>query len=151
MPKTKATIKMIPVMLFCTLVVLACAHTGHHTAIEEHGAGIGLYQELVDIYTGPLNHMRAVRRGSCAMWPSCSDYSRQAITRYGFLRGWVMTMERLMRCGRDETRLAPKILVKGLWKYHDPVEANAIWLSAKPGLDTSADARDRNQKRSQTP
>ena len=35
-----------------------------------------------------------------------------------------MSMDRLMRCGRDEVRLAPKIWVNGEWKIFDPVETN---------------------------
>jgi hypothetical protein len=35
-----------------------------------------------------------------------------------------MSMDRLMRCGRDETRTAPRILVHGKWKYYDPIESN---------------------------
>ena len=76
-----------------------------------------------------MNHLKAVRRGECQMYPSCSEYSRQAIARYGFAKGWVMSMDRLLRCGRDEIRLAPRILVNGKWKYYDPVESNDVWHS----------------------
>jgi len=61
------------------------------------------------------------------MHPSCSEYSRQAIARFGFARGWVMSMDRLMRCGRDETRFAPKLWVNGKVKYFDPIENNDLW------------------------
>jgi hypothetical protein len=56
------------------------------------------------------------------MHPSCSEYSRQAVARFGFAKGWVMSMDRLMRCGRDEVRMAPKIRVNGKLKYYDPIE-----------------------------
>ena len=58
------------------------------------------------------------------MYPSCSQYSKEAVARFGFVKGWVMSMDRLMRCGRDEVRLAPKIWVNGEWKIFDPVETN---------------------------
>ena len=51
----------------------------------------------------------------------------EAVGRYGFIKGWVMSMDRLMRCGRDEVRLAPKIWVNEEWKVFDPVETND-WL-----------------------
>lgn len=37
-----------------------------------------------------------------------------------------MTCDRLMRCGRDETELSPRIMVDGELKYYDPVQANEI-------------------------
>jgi hypothetical protein len=58
------------------------------------------------------------------MYPSCSEYSRKAVARFGFAKGWVMSMDRMMRCGRDETRLAPIIWVNGKLKYYDPIEKN---------------------------
>ncbi len=61
------------------------------------------------------------------MYPSCSKYSELAIHKHGFAVGWMMTMDRLMRCGRDEMKLAPKIFVNGEWRYYDPVESNDFW------------------------
>lgn len=34
----------------------------------------------------------------CRFYPSCSDYSRQAIERFGLGRGSVLTLKRLCRC-----------------------------------------------------
>ena len=34
----------------------------------------------------------------CRFVPSCSDYARQAIARYGVLRGGVYSVRRLLRC-----------------------------------------------------
>jgi putative membrane protein insertion efficiency factor len=36
--------------------------------------------------------------GSCRFVPSCADYSAQAITRHGVLRGSWLTARRLVRC-----------------------------------------------------
>ena len=88
---------------------------------------VSFYEGIIKIYRGPLNHLKAVRRGTCPMYPSCSEYSRQAIARFGLIKGWVMSMDRLMRCGRDEMRLVPKIWVNGQLKYFDPIENNAFW------------------------
>ncbi len=89
---------------------------------------------LLDIYHGPLNHLQAVRRGECPMHPSCSEFARQAIAKHGPIKGWLMATDRLMRCGRDETRLAPKVLINGRVKYYDPVGGNDFWWAKKqPG------------------
>ena len=78
-------------------------------------------------YRGPLNHLEAVRRGECPMHPSCSEYCSQAIARHGLVLGWMMTTDRLMRCGRDEMKFAQRVLVNGNWKFYDPVEYNDFW------------------------
>jgi len=78
-------------------------------------------------YQGPLHHLAAVRRGECPMYPSCSEYCSQAIARHGWVLGWIMAADRLMRCGRDEMKLARRIRVEGNWKFYDPVESNDFW------------------------
>jgi len=65
------------------------------------------------------------------MYPSDSEYSLQSIQKHGMLVGWIMTMDRLMRCGRNETRFAPRVFINGKWKYYDPVENNDFWWSDK--------------------
>jgi len=65
------------------------------------------------------------------MYPSCSEFARQAIARHGLIMGWIMATDRLMRCGRDETRLAPKIEINDRIKYFDPVDDNDFWWTEK--------------------
>ncbi len=106
--------------------------------IEDGGESAGdPLTGVIEFYRGPLNHLSAVRYGECPMYPSCSEYGRQAIQKHGMAIGWLMAHDRLMRCGRDEKRLAPKILVNGKWKYYDPVEHNDRWWS---GAETHAPA-----------
>ena len=100
------------------------------TTVRPEGANAA-HNPLVDWYHGPLNHLSAVRRGPCPMHPSCSEYARQATAKHGPIIGWLMATDRLMRCGRDETRLAPKIRVNGRVKYHDPVDNNDFWWVRK--------------------
>jgi len=86
---------------------------------------------LLDLYRGPLNHLSAVRRGPCPMYPSCSEYARQAMAKHGPVTGWLMATDRLMRCARDETRLARVVWVNGQAKYYDPVDNNDFWWVKK--------------------
>lgn len=58
------------------------------------------------------------------MYPSCSAYSMEAIQKYGLIKGWVMTCDRLLRCGRDEVKLAPRVIIGGEAYCHDPVADN---------------------------
>jgi putative component of membrane protein insertase Oxa1/YidC/SpoIIIJ protein YidD len=123
--KTKSTINAWLLLMLCILTIQGCAHNSQNQT-ESMLANASFYQGAIKFYRGPLNHLRAVRRGECPMYPSCSEYSRQAIARFGFTKGWVMSMDRMMRCGRDETRLAPKIWVNGKLKYYDPIEKNNL-------------------------
>lgn len=129
--KTKVIVKSGMLLLFCALAFYACAHTAQYQE-EPKTPGASFYEGIISFYRGPLNHFRAVRRGECPMYPSCSEYSRQAVARFGFAKGWVMSMDRLMRCGRDEIRIAPKIWVNGKLKYYDPIEGNDFY----PGILT---------------
>ncbi len=35
----------------------------------------------------------------CRFHPSCSEYSRLAFVKYGFFKGVLLTLKRLVRCG----------------------------------------------------
>lgn len=50
--------------------------------------GLRSYQLGVSPWLGP----------TCRFSPSCSEYARGAILRYGLLRGSVLTIRRLLRC-----------------------------------------------------
>jgi hypothetical protein len=46
------------------------------------------------------------RRGLCLQTPTCSEYGRQAISRYGLARGGIMTAWRIFTCNSCLTRPA---------------------------------------------
>jgi putative component of membrane protein insertase Oxa1/YidC/SpoIIIJ protein YidD len=117
----------IAVVILFACLLLSCSHSDG--VKKEMRKSDGLYSSILEIYRGPLNHLSAVRRGECPMYPSCSEYSRLAIRKHGFAVGWAMTVDRLMRCGRDELKQAPRIFVDGGWRYYDPVENNDFWWS----------------------
>ena len=119
-------------IMICVLLFVGCTH---YTA---NGPQVSLYEDFLGVYREPLNHMAAVRRGVCPMHPSCSEYSRQAVEKHGFSLGWAMAMDRLLRCGRDELKRAPRILVEGQWKIYDPLSANDNWWYLA-GEDTQPD------------
>jgi len=51
-------------------------------------AVIHFYQRFLSPFTGT----------SCRFYPSCSEYSIQALQKYGFLRGCCKTFARLLKC-----------------------------------------------------
>ncbi|MFH0926230.1 MAG: membrane protein insertion efficiency factor YidD [bacterium] len=71
---------------------------------------IRFYQKFISGRTGK----------QCPMYPSCSNYSYQSFQRYDFLKGYMMTCDRLMRCGH-EGHLYQKILLNKKEYYFNPV------------------------------
>jgi putative component of membrane protein insertase Oxa1/YidC/SpoIIIJ protein YidD len=63
----------------------------------------------------------------CPMYPSCSHYSRQAFEHYNPLTAWMLTADRLLRCGRDETRLSKPVVVNNRIKSKDTLADNTFW------------------------
>lgn len=49
---------------------------------------IKIYQKGISPYLG--------RR--CRFYPTCSEYSRQAITKYGAVKGTYLSVKRLLKC-----------------------------------------------------
>jgi uncharacterized protein len=82
---------------------------------------------IIHFYRGPLNHLSSVKYGQCPKYPGCSEYALRAIDKHGTLIGWMMTFDRLIRCGRDEINLSPEVMVNGQWKIYDTVEQNDFW------------------------
>ena len=75
---------------------------------------VTLYQKYI---SGPIG-------SRCPMYPSCSQYCIEAFQEHGFLMGWVMTCDRLMRCGRDEVTLSDPVWINGEKVTFDPVSNN---------------------------
>lgn len=49
---------------------------------------INFYQRKISKYTPR----------TCRFYPTCSDYSKQAIMKYGSLKGIYLTIKRILRC-----------------------------------------------------
>jgi len=117
--------KQLLFLFFSILSVTGCAAAGGRGA--EGGRYFPAAPDIISFYQGPLDHLNAVRSGRCPMQPSCSEYAKEAMARHGFLTGWTMSLDRLMRCGRDEKRVSPLVWVDGRWKIYDPLDANDFW------------------------
>lgn len=82
--------------------------------------GIRVYQK----YISPI------RGGQCPMYPTCSEYSIQAIKKHGFFIGIVMTADRFIH-ELDESEFAPLVKKGESFRFLDPVENNDFWWSNK--------------------
>jgi putative component of membrane protein insertase Oxa1/YidC/SpoIIIJ protein YidD len=63
----------------------------------------------------------------CPMHPTCSQYCSEAFKKHGALLGWIMCSDRLIRCGRDETRLSDPVWIDGVKHSFDPLSHNDFW------------------------
>lgn len=50
---------------------------------------------LVRIYQRWLSPLKGQ---TCRFYPTCSEYSIQAYTKYGFVKGTYLTVKRILRC-----------------------------------------------------
>lgn len=57
---------------------------------------IRLYQKTLSKDHGPLKILKPF--GQCRFYPTCSEFSYQAIEKYGVMQGGWIGIKRLMRC-----------------------------------------------------
>ena len=125
----KTMIRRLLLLVFTSSFLFSCASPGKIKG--ESGGVSNPLLSLIDVYRERLNHLSAVKVSQCPMYPSCSTYSMECLKKHGFLTGWVMTCDRLMRCGRDELKVSPQVMINREWKCYDPVENNDFWWYEK--------------------
>ncbi len=79
-------------------------------------ARIGVY--AIDWYKQNIASLNILQ---CDFYPTCSQYTKQAMQKYGFLKGWMMGCDRLMRCNHD-LWVYPEVKVDGQLKKYDPID-----------------------------
>lgn len=122
--KKQGGMRVLFLAVMCSSLPISCATSG--VTDKEIPYPQNPLAAVIELYQGPLNHLSAVKSSGCPMYPSCSQYCKESVERHGFFVGWMMTCDRLMRCGRDEAALSPRVMVDGELKYYDPVQANEI-------------------------
>ena len=83
-------------------------------------APVRFYQLRISPHDGPR----------CPLYPTCSDYARQALRRHGAVMGTLMTVDRLVQEPEVHAR-APRIWVHGRLRGHDPLSASDFWWSGR--------------------
>ena len=79
---------------------------------------------LVDLYR---DHISPLDGDRCPSLPTCSSYSVQAMEKHGLFIGWMMTVDRLIHEGQEETKVSPVVYYEGKWRIFDPVHNNDFW------------------------
>ncbi|MGC8866938.1 MAG: membrane protein insertion efficiency factor YidD [Elusimicrobiales bacterium] len=58
-----------------------------------------IYSDLIDILFISWKSIRIIMGpGNCRFMPSCSEYSKDALKRYGFIKGCFISFRRIMKC-----------------------------------------------------
>lgn len=52
---------------------------------------------MIDFYRNTLSMLSI---GTCRFYPSCSVYTKEAVLKYGALKGLVLGIKRIMRCNQ---------------------------------------------------
>ena len=97
---------------------------------SEGASGFNPAQWLLSMYK---NHISPVNGDRCPSYPSCSLYAEQAMEKHGFFMGWMMTVDRLIHEGKEETAVSPYIHSDGEDLILDPVENNDFWWHPRNG------------------
>lgn len=59
---------------------------------------IELYQKKISPAKKYLEHFGLLRNNSCVFYPSCSEYAKEAVRKYGILKGSILAFLRILRC-----------------------------------------------------
>ena len=82
-----------------------------------------VFDRMLHFYQHVISQVDGARSN---MYPTGSAYARQVFKKHGALLGIVLTTERLLHEG-NEWQIAPRIRKYGVWRIHDPVQANDWW------------------------
>ena len=121
------------IIIIWTIVVLALYPAGAEN--EYNGAKKNILEEKAKTHTGLFTYpvfffqkfISSADGDRCRMYPSCSNYAIKAFKKHGNIIGWIMTCDRLVRCGRDEIMLSDPIWINGKKHFQDQVENNDFW------------------------
>ncbi len=106
-------------------LVPAAAESGSRHRQGTRSGNLGTW--LVSLFR---DHISAVDGDRCPSLPSCAQYSIEAFSKHGFFVGWIMTVDRLIHEGSEESSVSPLIYdARGRLRIHDPVENNDFWWS----------------------
>lgn len=117
-------------MSFCLAFLLVATSDAPGMGGEEENSGLNPGLWLLSLYR---DHISPVDGDRCPSIPSCASYAEQAFKKHGFFIGWMMTVDRLIHEGKEETSVSPFVYYEGEVKIFDPLENNDFWWSPRDG------------------
>lgn len=85
-----------------------------------------MFKSLIYFYQ---TYISPTKGSTCKMYPSCSEYGKISIQKYGIIKGGLMIFDRLNRCGHDLNNYE-KIIINGNYLNKDlPKEINPIKIN----------------------
>ena len=100
--------------------------TGNNRKSVEDAGDAGRVGPLLWLVRGFQGFISPVDGDRCAMYPTCSGYSVDALKKHGPFMGFILTADRVMH-ETDEHLFAPGIIKHGVYRVYDPVERNDFW------------------------
>jgi hypothetical protein len=119
---------LMKVLIFFCFAFFLVVTSDTASSEEEPGLNPGLW--LLSLYR---DHISPVDGDRCPSIPSCSSYAERAFKKHGFFIGWMMTVDRLIHEGKEETSVSPFVYSEGKVKIFDPVENNDFWWYPRDG------------------
>ena len=127
-------IKKTPVIISFIILFICCSPCfggQNMTVAKKHNDSSETAEKQENFVLYPIkfykNYISKADGNRCPMYPSCSQYCMEAFKKHGAFSGWIMCSDRLMRCGRDETKVSPPVLINGEKLTFDPVNNNDFW------------------------
>ena len=112
-------------------VIWGCSHAGQRVRPDQRNISNDNKEKRGEALLSSIkfyqDYISRVDGDRCQMYPTCSQYCSEAIKKHGALLGWIMCSDRLMRDGRDETRLSDPVWVNGVRRSYDPLSNNDFW------------------------
>ena len=59
---------------------------------------IKIYQRFMSPIKNNFSLMFGYHETQCKYYPTCSEYARQAVEKYGVIRGSLLSIKRILRC-----------------------------------------------------
>ena len=87
---------------------------------EENQSVSIITKSILYLINSYQQHSKKIVASFCPMYPSCSQYSKEAIIKYDLL-GILMTFDRLHRCSHDLDKYQV-VFVNGRLKYLDEID-----------------------------
>ena len=59
---------------------------------------IDFYQKILSPIKKYLEYFGLLRNNSCVFYPTCSEYMKEAVKKYGVIKGFYLGFLRILRC-----------------------------------------------------